>query len=68
MRLKLYSEIDYIVLPFSFVASFYPDPRQFTVLINPVPITKVLSDYRFSAEKIIQNIDSPLENHTIDDA
>lgn len=67
MRLKLYSEIDYIVLPFSFVASFYPDPRQFTILINPVPLPKVLSD-RFSIEKIIQNIDSPFRNHTIDNA
>ena len=58
MRLKLYSEIDYIVLPFSFVASFYPDPRIFTILINLVPLSRVLSD-RFSVEKIIQNIDSP---------
>lgn len=58
MRLKLYSEIDYILIPFSFVASFYPDPRQFTVLIYPVPLSRVLSD-RFSVEKIIQNIDSP---------
>ncbi len=67
MRLKLYSEIDYILIPFSFVASFYPDPRQFTILINLDPLPKVLSD-RFSVEKIIQNIDSPLRNHTIDDA
>ena len=67
MRLKLYSEIDYIVLPFSFVASFYPDPRLFTILINLLPLPKVLSD-RFSVGNIIQNIDSPFRNHTIDDA
>ena len=60
MRLKLYSEIDYIVLPFSFVASFYPDPRIFTILINLVPLPRVISD-RFSGEKTIQNIDSPFE-------
>lgn len=59
MRLKLYSEIDYIVLPFSFVASFYLGTRILSVLINPVPLPKVLSD-RFSVEKIIQNIDSSL--------